>query len=92
MVLITFNRIFLRTPRWTKGACKLGKGCTFAHGEEELNAWNEHLDKMEKETKTKTKNENEEQKDEPLEKSEEGDSPMKNKNCERAAPTYKVGC
>ena len=42
--------------------------------------------------KTKTENENKEQKDDSLEKGKEGDSPMKDKNCERAAPTYKVGC
>jgi len=36
-------------PEWTKGSCKLGRVCTFAHGETELTAWNDHLKKMEQE-------------------------------------------
>ncbi|KAJ7378377.1 hypothetical protein OS493_023632 [Desmophyllum pertusum] len=44
-------------PGWTKGTCKLNKSCTFAHGEKELTAWNEHLEKMENELKTKTEEE-----------------------------------
>ncbi|XP_015780761.1 PREDICTED: uncharacterized protein LOC107358681 [Acropora digitifera] len=50
-------------PNWKKGTCKLNKACTYAHGDDELNAWNEHLEKMnqgnkgESETKiTKPKN------------------------------------
>ena len=84
--------MFLHTQRWTKGACKLGRGCTFAHGDKELEAWNEHLEKMENEMKRETGKENKEQNDDSLEKTKGSDSPMKDKNCERAAPTYKVGC
>jgi len=40
--------------RWANGTCKLHRECTFAHGEKELEAWNEHLEKMEKERKMKT--------------------------------------
>lgn len=43
----------LPTPRWKKGSCKLGRVCTFAHGETELTAWNNHLEKMDSELKTK---------------------------------------
>lgn len=38
---------------WKDGACKLNRTCTFAHGEKELTAWNEHLERMEKEMKMK---------------------------------------
>ena len=41
--------------RWASGTCKLQRECTFAHGEKELEAWNEHLEKMEKERKMNTK-------------------------------------
>ena len=40
--------------RWVNGTCKLQRACTFAHGEKELEAWNEHLEKMEKQRKMKT--------------------------------------
>lgn len=40
--------------RWANGTCKLHRACTFAHGEKELEAWNEHLKNMEKEKKMKT--------------------------------------
>lgn len=50
------NYILLIFPasRWKNGTCKLNRGCSFAHGEKELTAWNEHLEKMEKEMKKKT--------------------------------------
>lgn len=34
--------------------CKLQRACTFAHGEKELEAWNDHLEKMEKRGQMKT--------------------------------------
>ena len=40
--------------RWASGTCELHRTCPFAHGEEELEAWNEHLEKMEEERKLKT--------------------------------------
>lgn len=73
---------------WKKGTCKLNKACTYAHGDDELNAWNEHLEKMnqgnkgESETKiTKPKN------DERATISLPKEKPVK-----RPAPNYKVRC
>ncbi|KAK2571999.1 putative helicase with zinc finger domain, partial [Acropora cervicornis] len=73
-------------PNWKKGTCKLNKACTYAHGDDELNAWNEHLEKMnqgskgESETKiTKPKN------DERATISLPKEKPVK-----RPAPNYKL--
>lgn len=76
-------------PRWTKGSCKLGRVCTFGHGETELTAWNDHLKKMEQEMakdgeKETTKAER-----------KDVDSVVENKASlpvegERPPPTYKV--
>ena len=41
--------LFFPKPSWTKGSCKLGRVCLCAHGETELTAWNNHLQKMEQE-------------------------------------------
>ena len=74
--------------------CKLGRGCTFAHGEKELTAWNEHLKKMEKEINRMEKEKNTEE-EKKKEQTKDRDfavkskirSPIKN---DRPAPTYKV--
>ena len=44
---------------WMKGVCPRARTCTGAHGETELKAWNEHLERMgpEMHTQDKTKNE-----------------------------------
>ena len=81
-------KILLSYSRWKKGTCKLDKACTFAHGDDELRAWNEHLEKMNEgrkgasETKiTKPKN------DERATISLPKEKPVK-----RPAPNYKVRC
>lgn len=74
--------------------CKFGRGCTFAHGEKELTAWNEHLKVMEKEMKRiemKKKTEEEKKK----EQTKDHDSAVKSKirspmKDGRPAPIYKV--
>ncbi|XP_015762501.1 PREDICTED: uncharacterized protein LOC107341573 [Acropora digitifera] len=75
----------LKEFNWKNGTCKLNKECTYAHGEDKLNAWNEHLEKMnqgnkgESETKiTKPKN------DEPAIFS------FPKKPVKRPAPNYKL--
>lgn len=70
--------------------CKFGKGCTFAHGVEELTAWNEHLKRMEKEVGKKSEEEKKK------EQNKDGDSAAKSKvssliKDRRPVPTYKVG-
>ena len=58
MLLLEFKKQlnFRNFPgcRWANGTCKLPRECAFAHGEKELEAWNEHLEKMGKERKMKT--------------------------------------
>ena len=78
-----FLLLFLPKPRWTKGSCKLGRVCTFAHGETELTAWNNHLEKMDSELKTRKV------------KQKNVDSAEESKvsslvEVERPTPTYKV--
>lgn len=66
------------------------KGCTFAHGPQELEAWNKHVKTMENEMETK----NEEEKENEQKKDENENaiktitrSPIKD---DRPVPTYKV--
>ena len=42
-----------------KGVCPRAKTCTGAHGETELKAWNEHLERMGHEMQTQEKKKNE---------------------------------
>jgi len=68
----------------------LGRGCTFAHGEKELVAWNDHLEKMELKKKKKTEEEsNKKEDDHSAVKSKVNVSLIKE---EIPAPTYKVWC
>ncbi|XP_068672377.1 3'-5' exoribonuclease HELZ2-like isoform X2 [Montipora foliosa] len=73
-------------PKWSEGKCKLDKRCTLAHGKEELKAWNEHLENMNKRKKEESLKKNARQKSDltanvPL----PNDVPVK-----RLAPNYKV--
>lgn len=75
--------------------CKFGRGCTFAHGEKELTAWNEHLTVMEKEMKRLEK-ERYTKEEEKTEQTQDHDSTVKRQvrlpiKDGRPAPTYKVG-
>ena len=76
-------------PRWTKGNCKLGKVCTFAHGETELTAWNDHLRKMEQEVAKDSEKETRkvEKKNGASAVESKVTSPIED---ERPTPTYKV--
>ena len=77
------------TPSWTNGSCKLGRVCTFAHGETELTAWNNHLEKMEQEIAkdTELKTRKVERKDDDAAEKSKVNSPVE---VERPTPTYKV--
>ncbi|KAJ7378405.1 helicase [Desmophyllum pertusum] len=78
-----------RKSKWkNRMTCKFGKGCTFAHGVEELTAWNEHLKRMEKEVGKKSEEEKKK------EQNKDGDSAAKSKvssliKDRRPVPTYK---
>lgn len=67
--------------------CKLGRGCTFAHGDKELAAWNEHLEKMAKEMENRKEALNEKEDDKSSGKMEENSTITDN----HQPPTYKVG-
>ena len=81
--------IFFPKPRWTNGKCKLGRVCTFAHGETELAAWNNHLEKMEKEITKDSglKTRKVERKDVDAAEKSTVSSPVE---VERPTPTYQV--
>ena len=51
--------------------CKLGRGCTNAHGDKELAAWNEHLEKMAKEMENRKEAQNKKEDDESSAKMEQ---------------------
>ncbi|XP_068760491.1 3'-5' exoribonuclease HELZ2-like isoform X4 [Montipora capricornis] len=73
-------------PKWPEGKCKLDKRCTLAHGKEELKAWNEHLENINKRKKEESVKKNARQKNDltanvPL----PNDVPVK-----RLAPNYKL--
>lgn len=67
----------------------MGKACTYAHGQAELTAWNEHLKRMEKEIKKRTEKEIEMQKDDDSAgKSEVSPPAIKH---DLPIPSYQVG-
>ena len=89
--LSNFNRIFLSTIRWRKGTCKLGIGCTFAHGEEELTAWNEQLEKMKKDERKKKEKENDEQREDEFKVESKVSNADEDEDEVHPVPVYKVG-
>lgn len=89
--LSNFYRISLSTIRWRKGTCKLGRGCTFAHGEEELTAWNEQLEKMRKDEKTKKEKEKVDQKEDESKVESEVSNADEDEDEVHPVPVYKVG-
>ncbi|XP_068761782.1 3'-5' exoribonuclease HELZ2-like isoform X3 [Montipora capricornis] len=73
-------------PKWPEGKCKLDKRCTLAHGKEELKAWNEHLENMNKRKKEESVKKNARQKNDlTANVSLPNDVPVK-----RLAPNYKL--
>lgn len=80
------NNVFIIS--WIKGNCKRNKRCNGAHGEKELTAWNEHLEKMKNKMITREKEDNKRQKDN--DSAGKNKAPIKDKI--QAPRTNEVGC